>query len=76
MHNGGMAEWMTNYAECKNICVIFENYEKLYFFGKVYDPSLKHRNALDYIRMRAKLCEEEIGGSWAMNDKSFNYKIK
>jgi hypothetical protein len=67
---------MSNYAHSKNICVIFDNHSKLYFLGKFYDPSRKHRNILDFIRVRAQLCEEEIGGSWTMNDNTFSYKIK
>jgi hypothetical protein len=48
---------MANYSQSKNICVIYENYTKLYFLGKLYDPSRKHRDIIDFIKMRAQLCE-------------------
>jgi hypothetical protein len=67
---------MTDYSQSKYICVIYENFTKLYFLGKLYDPSKKHRNIIDFIKMRAQLCEEEIGGSWTINDHLFSYKIK
>jgi hypothetical protein len=67
---------MTNYAELKNVCVIFDAFSQLYFLGRVYDPSRAHRNIIDFIKMRVKLWEEEMGGSGTMTDSSFIYKIK
>jgi hypothetical protein len=75
-HSGGFADWMSNYAELKNVCVLFDNFSQLYFMGVVYDPSRAHRNAIDFIKMRAKLWEEEIGGSWSISESAFVYLIK
>ena len=55
IHKTGIPEWIGNYSESKNICVILDNFSKLYFVGKMYDPSKKHRDAIDFIQMRAKL---------------------
>jgi hypothetical protein len=37
---------------------MLDNYTKFYFVGKMYDPSKKHRDAIDFIKMRAKLFEK------------------
>lgn len=77
LHKGAMIpDWIENFSSCKNICVILDNFSKLYFVGKLYDPMKKHRNAMEFIQMRAKLFEKEIGGEWTMNDNCFTFKFK
>lgn len=49
VHKGAIIEPIEFYAQQKNVTVIFDNFTKLNLLGKSYDPSKKHREAIDLI---------------------------
>ena len=39
IHKIGVPEWIHNFSESKNVCIILDNFMKLYFLGKLYEQS-------------------------------------
>lgn len=58
IHKVGAPEWIHNFDSHKNVCVILDNFSKLYLLGKVHDPTKNHKNVTKIIEMRIKLFEK------------------
>lgn len=49
IHKVGAPEWIHNFDSQKNVCVILDNFSKLYLLGKIHDTTKKHKNAMNII---------------------------
>lgn len=60
--SGEPSSQLLSYRDCKNVALIYSNFEKVVLEGREYHPLRRFREMLDLFRMKARLYLQNFGG--------------